>query len=165
MNKIAIIYTSKYGATEKVAYSIAEKLKNRYETELISLKKNPNPNLDRFECLILGTPIYAGQPSMKMKKFCDNNESVLLQKKIALYVCGMYPYKDLQEKELKDAYTETLQEKAIAKEFLGGEFNFEKMNLFERMIIKKITKTNKSVSKIDWDSIELFVEKIIKISD
>ena len=162
MNKIAIIYTSKHGTTEKVSFSIAEKLKELYEIELISLKKKSIPKLDDFECLILGTPIYAGQSSMKMKNFYNANRNILLQKKIALFVCGMYPYKELREKELNDAYPQVFQEKAIAKEFLGGEFNFEKMNFVERLIIKKISKTNKSVSKIDWDNVEGFVKNVCK---
>ncbi|MDR2970300.1 MAG: hypothetical protein LBU83_00005, partial [Bacteroidales bacterium] len=38
--KVAIIYTSKHGTTEKIACSIAEKLKEKYEVELFSLTKN-----------------------------------------------------------------------------------------------------------------------------
>ena len=161
MNKIAIVYASRHGTTEKVSFSIAEKLKS-YEIELISLKKNSIPKLDEVECLILGTPIYAGQSSMKMRNFYNNNRNIILQKKIALFVCGMYPYLELREKELNEAYPQVLQEKAIAKEFLGGELIFEKMNFLERLIIKKISKTNKSVSNIAWDNLERLVQNICK---
>jgi len=158
--KTAIIYASKHGTTEKVARSIAEKLTGTNEVELFSLKKNSNHDISGFETAILGTSIYAGQASGKMKAYCKANESVLLQKKTGLFVCGMHPDKEQQEKELKDAYPEILQEKAVATGFLGGEFLFEQMNFFERLIIKKVAKTTTSVHQIDWEAVDSFVGKL-----
>ena len=159
--KIAIIYASKHGTTEKVARSIAEKLSG----ELFSLRNNQNPDISGFETVILGSSVYAGQASGKMKEFCKANEPVLLHKKIGLFVCGMHPDKEQREKELKDAYSEALHEKAVASGFFGGEFLFEKMNFVERLIIKKIAKTTKSISQIDWEAINGFLEKINCKSD
>ena len=158
--KITIIYASKHGTTEKVAGMIAGKLKKNNEIELFSLKKNARPDISGFEMAILGSPVYAGQASGKMKAFCQKNETVLLQKRIALFVCGMHTDHDQREKELKDAYSEALHEKADATGFLGGEFLFEQMNFFERLIIKKIAKTTSSVHRIDEDGIDDFVAKI-----
>ena len=158
MMKIAIVYTSKYGTTEKVAGMIAEKLKGTNDVELFSLKKNAHPDISRFEMVILGSSIYAGRASGKMKSFCEKKEAILLQKKIALFICGMHPDQEERKKELKDAYSEALHEKAEATGFLGGEFLFEQMNFFERLIIKKIAKTKSSVHQIDGDAIERFVE-------
>ena len=157
---IAIIYASKYGTTEKVAASIAEKLTGKNEVELFSLKNNPFPDISRFEMIILGSSIYAGQASKKIKAFCKINEPLLLQKRIGLFVCGMHIDKEEREKELKLAYSEALHEKSEASCFLGGEFLFEKMNFFERLIIKKIAKTTKTVHRIDWDAIVDFAEKL-----
>ena len=158
--KTAIIYASKHGTTEKVAASIADKLAGTNKVELFSLKKNANPDISGFEMVILGSSIYAGQASKKMKTFCKENESALLQKKIGLFVCGMHPDKEQREKELKDAYPEVLQKKAAATGFMGGEFLFEQMNFFERFITKKIAKTNSSVHQIDWDAVDGFIEKL-----
>ena len=158
--KTVIIYASKHGTTEKVAHSIAEKLKETNEVKLFSLKNNPNPDISGFELVILGSSVYAGKASGKMKAFCKANESVLLQKKTGLFVCGMHPDKEQQEKELKDAYSEILQEKSIATGFLGGAFLFEQMNFIERSIIKKIAKTTTSVRQIDWEAIDGFVKKL-----
>ena len=159
--KIAIIYASKHGTTEKVAFSIAEKLRENNEVELFSLKKNPNPDMNDFGTVILGTPIYAGQASGKMQKFCKNNEPALLQKKTGLFVCGMEPDQAKREKELADAYPTVLLKNAVATGFLGGAFKFEEMNFMERFVINKISKTNESVSRIDENAIEDFVEKFL----
>ena len=158
--KIIILYTSKYGTTEAVAVSIAEKLKETKDVELFSLNKNIPLNINEFEMVILGSSVYMGQVSKKMKVFCKEHESVLLQKKIALFVCGMDPDKEIQKKELKDAYPELLQQNAIAAEFLGGAFLFEKMNFFERAIIKKIAKTTTSIQQIDWEAVDDFINKL-----
>ena len=160
MSKISIIYASKHGTTEKVAHAIAEKLSQTSEVELFSLKQNLNPDISRFETVILGTSIYMGQPSEKMKAFCKVNDSALLQKKTGLFVCGMHPEKEQQEKELKDAFSETLREKATATTFMGGEFLFDKMNFFERFIAKIVGKTNHSVHRIDWNAVDGFVGAI-----
>jgi menaquinone-dependent protoporphyrinogen oxidase len=160
--KAAIIYTSKYGTTERVAVSIAEKLKEKYEVELFSLKKTPKPNISEFELVILGSSIYVGQSSKKIKDFCKTNEPVLLQKKTGLFVCGMHIDEVQQRKELTEAFPEVLYNKTLAAAFLGGAFLFEKMNFFERAIIKKIAKTTTSVERIEWEALELFVGKLIE---
>jgi len=158
--KIAIIYASKYGTTEKVAGSIADKLKGTNEVALFSLKQNPKPDISTFEMVIIGSSIYAGQASKKMKTFCKENESLLLQKKIGLFICGMHPDKEEQEKELKNAFPEVLLKKSEATSFLGGEYLFEQMNFFERMIIKKVAKTTNNVQQIDWEEVGEFVKKL-----
>ncbi|MCL2412931.1 MAG: flavodoxin domain-containing protein [Bacteroidales bacterium] len=158
--KTAIIYATKHGTTEKVAGMIAEKLKNSNEVELFSLNKNANPDISEFEMIILGTSIYAGSASKKMKRFCQTNEQVLLQKKLGLLVCGMEPTKEKQDQELNDAYPEILHKNAAATGFMGGAFLFEKMNFFERFIIKKIAKTATSVHQIDENAMDEFVKKL-----
>ena len=158
--KIAVIYASKHGTTEKIAGLIADKLNEANEVELFSLKKVVNPDISLFDTVILGASIYAGQASAKMKSFCQTNESILAQKKTGLFVCGMHPDKEQQDKELKEAYTASLYENAMATGFLGGEFLFEKFNFFERMIVKKIAKTKNSVHQINQDAIDVFINKM-----
>ena len=158
--KIAIIYASKYGTTEKVAAAIADKLKEMNEVELFSLKKNPQPDISVFEMVIIGSSIYAGQASKKVKNFCKENESLLLQKRIGLFVCGMHPDKEEQEKELKNAFPEVLLKKSSATKFLGGAYLFEQMNFLERMIIKKVAKTTVSTQQVDWEGVEEFVKEL-----
>jgi len=162
--KTAVIYSSKHGTTEKIANYIAEKLTKTNEVELFSLKKITSLDISRYDKIILGTPIYAGQPVKNMKNFCKTNESILLQKKICLFICGMEPTKEQQEKELKEAFPETLIKSAAITSFLGGEFLFEKMNFLEKFIIKKIVKTKTSSSRIDWESVENIILKFNDIN-
>jgi menaquinone-dependent protoporphyrinogen oxidase len=155
--KTAIIYISKHGTTEKVARLIAEK--SGSEVTLISLKQNSNPEINSFDTIVLGASIYAGNSSKTMQRFCKNNIELLTQKRLALFVCGMELDETKQQQELANAYPQELYEYAVSKCFAGGEFLFEKMNFFERAIIKRIAKTDKSVSQIREKDIEKFVKE------
>ena len=158
--KTAIIYASKHGTTEKVARAIGEKLKGATDVELFSLKDTPNPDIRDFDTIILGTSIYAGQPSKKMKAFCSGNETALSQKRLGLFVCGMEPSPEGRKRETDAAYPEALRKHAAVVSFLGGEFLFETMNFFERTIASMIAKTKTSVSRIDNDGIDAFTQKL-----
>lgn len=159
MKKIAIIYTSKYGTTEKVAKLLADKLE--YKVTLISLKQNNNPDIDAFDTIILGTSIYAGSPRKEITKFCKKNQNRLLEKTIGLFICGMQPGMDVRNKQIVKAYPEPLRQHAKIAAFLGGEFQFEKMNFLEKFIAKKASKVTNSVSSIDYSAIEEFVKELI----
>ena len=158
--KTAIIYTTKYGTTAKVAATMAEKLGEAHEVTILPLKQHAKPDISGYETVILGSSVYMGKASGKMKAFCNENESVLLQKKIGLFVCSMHPEKEQQYKELKEAYPELLQHNAVATGFFGGAFIFEQMNIIERAIIKKITNITTSTEKINWEAVEAFIGKI-----
>jgi menaquinone-dependent protoporphyrinogen oxidase len=154
--KTAIIYTSKHGTTAKVAQMIAERLTGN-QVSVIDLKKDRCPDIRSFDGIILGTSIYAGASSKTMQRFCKDNIETLKQKRLALFVCGMEQDNVKRQQELSNAYPQELYECAVSKCFAGGEFQFEKMNFFERAIIKRIAKTDKSISQIRENEIDRFV--------
>jgi len=151
--KIAIIYATKHGTTEKVAELIYEKLQGN-EISLINLAKTSTFDIKTFDYLILGTPIYAGNCIKAMKNFCKKNLVLLQTKPHSLFVCGMEPNTEKQQAELENAFPLELRQNTDNQCFAGGEFLFEKMNFFEKFIIKRIAKTDKNVSAIKYDNIE-----------
>ena len=60
-----------------------------------------------------------------------------------------------EAEEMNKAFPEFLQRLSIPKAILGGEFQFDKMNL-----TKKIAKVNSSVSKLRYDAINEFTSQI-----
>ncbi|MCK9163265.1 MAG: flavodoxin domain-containing protein [Bacteroidales bacterium] len=153
--KTAIIYYSKHGTTKRVAEMLESKL--TVEKTFIDLQIHKSPNIEKYDSIILGSPVYAGTPSKIMKNFCMQNIDCLKSKPIGLYVCGMEKDELKQKEELERAYPIALIEIAKTKKFLGGEFLFENMNFFERMIVKKIAKTDKNVSAINYENLDKFV--------
>jgi menaquinone-dependent protoporphyrinogen oxidase len=160
--KTAIIFATKHGTTEKVAKKIAERLGN--QVSLINLKGNKHPDINLYEGIILGTPVYVGQSSKAMRIFAKNHTDALATKRVGLFVCGMELNVERQKQELEHAYPPQLLEHAVAKHFLGGEFSFEKMNFFELAIIKRIAKTDKNVSQIKEEEIEKLVAEFSTVN-
>lgn len=52
-----------------------------------------------------------------------------------------------------------LLNKAVAKEFFGGEFRFKKMNFMERFVVKKVAGSDLSIPELDTS------QDISKLSD
>lgn len=154
--KTAVIYYSKHGTTGKVASLIGESLSS--DTELVSLKEYFNPDIQAYDRIILGTPIYAGHSGRLMRDFCNKNRAFLEQKVIGLFICCMN--REHEEEEMKNAYPEYLHQTAIAKAVLGGEFLFNKMNFIECFFTKRIAKIKSSVSDLRYDTIQEFAKKM-----
>jgi menaquinone-dependent protoporphyrinogen oxidase len=152
----AIIYASKHGTTAKATQKIAAQLPAG-TVAIFNLKTDREIDLGKYNTVILGTAIYAGAPMQAMKKFCAAHNDVLRAKRLGLFVCGMEPDEEKQQAEIAGAFPQSLREKAVATAFLGGEFLFETMNVFEKMIVRKIAKTEKSVSAIKEDRIKELV--------
>ena len=93
--KTAIIYYSKYGTTERVTRLIGDKLTNK--VDYISLKECPRPDIRTYDRIILGTAIYAGSPNRKITQFCHNNQLLLEQKVIGLFICCMNEEQEAEE--------------------------------------------------------------------
>lgn len=154
--KTAIIYYSKHGTTERVAYLIGESLSHK--VDYISLRESPKPDIRTYERIILGTSIYAGTPGRKVSQFCNKNRSLLEEKVIGLFICCMNKKQELEE--MNNAFPEYLQKVAITKAILGGEFLFDKMNCIERFITRKIAKIEFSVSCLRYNAIREFAIQI-----
>jgi len=156
--KTAIIYASKHGCTDKCAHTLANELNNN--AALINLDESTDINLDEFNTVIIGGSIHAGSMNKKIKKFTEKSIDLLNQKRTGLFICCMEEEDEKVLEQFQNAYPESLRNKAIAHGFFGGEFNFDKMNFFEKAIIKKIAKKDQNVSKINYNNIKEFAQKI-----
>ena len=152
-----IIYMSKHGTTEKVSKIIKDQLKDKM-VDMTDLRSNSHPSLNNFDTVLIGASIHMGQIQKKVKDFCVKNLEVLLKKNIGLFLCCMY--KDKRQEQFDNSFSEVLRNHSIAKGMFGGEFVFERMNFFEKLIVKKIVHVNETKSEIDNNAIEKFVENL-----
>ena len=150
----AIVYSSTHGTTEKTAHQIQELL-GKKNIDLYNLKTVTTIDLSLYDKIIIGGSIHAGNIQLGIKKFCNQNTVELLQKKLGLFLCCMN--EDAHTKQFHAAYPEILRNHAIASCIAGGEFLFEKMNFFQKLIVKKVSGFKTTVSKINNDAIEEFV--------
>jgi NAD(P)H dehydrogenase (quinone) len=72
--KILIVYDSRSGNTEKMAYAVMEGVKNTgVETLLKKIDEASVDELLSVQGLILGSPVYYGLPTAKIKAFIDDS--------------------------------------------------------------------------------------------
>ncbi len=87
--KILIVYDSRTGNTEKMAHAVAEGVKGAGVEPIV--RKVDEANVDELlqvQGLILGSPVYYGLPSAKIKAFID--ESVKFHGKLEGLVGGAF---------------------------------------------------------------------------
>lgn len=147
-----IVYASKYGFTKTCAEILAKKLGEN--VDIYDLNSNL-PDLMKYDKVIVGGSIYAGKIRKPVMRFCTDNLNTLKGKKLGLFICGMAKEDDAQ-KQLESSFPQELLAVCAAKGFFGGECNYEKMNFLEKFIMKKITGSKQSQSKIAEDNITRF---------
>lgn len=155
--KTLITYCTTHGCTEKTANELKDFLGG--EVLLVNLKKETVPDLTSFDRIIIGGSIHAGQIQKRVKDFCSQNLETLQNKELGLFICCMEEG-EKAEIQLQDAFPKALLQSAKTTASLGGEFNFNKMNFFQKLIVKKVAKVENSVSHINHDAIRKFSQQM-----
>jgi len=151
-----ILYVTQHGAAEKSAIILKEKLQDN-DVDVKNLRKDTF-DLKDYENIILGCSIHAGHVQGKMKKFIKKNEAILKKKKVGLFITCMEQGEESNQyfsKNFDESFINSLKVKAL----FGGEFNFDKMNFFEKAIIKKISGFTETVSHINENKIADFAKE------
>jgi menaquinone-dependent protoporphyrinogen oxidase len=157
MKKVLIAYETLHGSSQKCAMMLKEKLK--HETELIRLKENENIDLSEYDILIVGGSIHMGVIHTRIKNFVKKNFDQIMEKPHGLFLCCMEEG-DAARIQFENAFPEKLRSTSIANGLFGGEFIFRKMNLFQRTFTRRIARVSTSISRINFNEINKFVEKI-----
>lgn len=147
-----IAFASKYGFTKTCAEILGEKLEGK--VDICDLRSN-HPDLTKYDKVIIGGSIYAGKIRKPVMSFCSDNQDTLKDKKTGFFICGMAKEDDAQ-KQLESSFPKELLATAAAKGFFGGECNYDKMNFIEKFIMKKITGSDQSQSRIAEENITRF---------
>ncbi|OPJ58503.1 flavodoxin domain-containing protein [Clostridium oryzae] len=140
--KTAILYITKHNFTEKCVERLSQKLEGTIEK--YNLKERRLPDINQYDSLIIGGPVYMGQVMPEVKQFVSNNLNVLETKKLGLFLCGLSD-KEKVLSEYSQFYPESLINSATAKAFFGGAITIKDMNFFEKLIIRIVTKSSKDI--------------------
>jgi NAD(P)H dehydrogenase (quinone) len=72
MVRVIIIYDSRTGNTEKMAYAVTEGVREEgVEVEVRKVDEASVDELPKFDGIIFGSPVYYGQATAKIKEFID----------------------------------------------------------------------------------------------
>ncbi len=155
-----IVFSSKHGCTEKCAYFLAKELKDK--PDIVNFKNYKDVNLSLYHKVIIGGSIYMGKIQKEVSEFCSKNLEELKEKNIGLFICGMQEGDSINT-EINQNFPKELIEMATVIKHFGGEFNFSKMNFFEKLIVKIIAKISSNKSNILNDNINSFAKTMNSI--
>ncbi|MCL2454446.1 MAG: flavodoxin domain-containing protein [Micrococcales bacterium] len=152
-----VVYASRYGSTGAIAHHIAKQLGP--DADAFDLADG-DPDLSDYDLVVLGTPVYTGQPLPLMTRFAGS--TALDGKQVALFVSGMETDPAKRDVETKAAFPSELVDRAVAVGYLGGRLLFSRMGITDRFAIKRIAnvKTKTDIDAIDRDAIDRLVSQI-----
>lgn len=157
MNTI-IVYSSKYGCTADCAKLLKSRLSGTVELSNIDQTNSKTLLLENFDTIILGSSIYVGSISKKMRAFCNENIDMLNRKRVGIFICCAFSGQ-VSEYLSKNFPVTLLKSAVIIKDF-GGEARMNKLKGIDKFIMKAATKGNYENLKISFENIENFIKEI-----
>ena len=157
---ILIVYISVTGNTEKCARILGQKLKN---TTIVNLMEQ-DVDISKYDMIIVGSPIRIGMFNKTIKKFINNNKEILINKKVAYYICC--GFNDSYQEYFKNNMPKELLDAAVIYDTFGGEMDLSKQKGLNKFIVSLVSKNEagKRELKILSENIDKFVEKVSKIT-
>lgn len=146
-----ILYATKYGYTEKLANVL---LRQRLHVDLQHITEFNN-DFSKYDEVIIGTPIYMGKINKKVQKLFDSYKHELLDKELKVFLCGM---NNKDESIVVETNFDNDIKKHAKIKYVGGAYQFKKMNFFFRAIVKSIAKTDKDQEVILEQNIEYLLK-------
>ena len=95
MDRIVVMYQSKYGATKKYAHWLSEELCS----DLVETKKAAIEEIEKYDVVILGGGIYA--TGIAGISFLKKHYDKLKGKKVVVFAVGASPYNEKAVEEIK----------------------------------------------------------------
>jgi menaquinone-dependent protoporphyrinogen oxidase len=155
--KTLILYGSKYGFTADCAGYLKNNLSG--DITLFNIYKVTCPiQLEQFDTIIIGSSVYIGKISKKLRQFCNDNLEQLTKKKVGIFLCCALTQQ--ADEVLTTNFPSQLLEKACVVDTFGSEARLDKMSFLDKTIIKAVTKGDFSNFKASKDSMDAFIKKL-----
>ncbi|MGM0431895.1 MAG: flavodoxin domain-containing protein [Spirochaetota bacterium] len=156
---ILIVYASKHGATKYCAQVVAKKLGGEYD--LVDCEHERVPEPESYSEILIGFSVHAGSVQKKIRKFVKRHAALLVEKQPGLF-CSCLSDDNHAIEYFHKSFPASVIQSSRAIGMFGGSVQFEKMNFIERFIMKKITKTDTSFSRISDEAMDTFVQRYKK---
>jgi len=167
--KTLIVYSSRYGQTEKIAKRLAQTIQTSGESvEFADAKQSLNlKSIQAFDRIILGSPIYTSSHSKHIQKFIKRFRDELDKKQTAFFSGSASAAGDeSQRNDATNCMNQFLAKcdfEPRQKTIFAGAIPYTKYNWFIRMLMKWITgkaggdtDTSKDYEYTNWDRVEEF---------
>jgi menaquinone-dependent protoporphyrinogen oxidase len=148
---VLIAYRSKYGTTARCARILAERI--TAPTELVDLNAVRNPDVTRFDVVLVGGSIYGGKIQRQVPAFCERNREKLMLCHVGLFLCCL-SHGERALAQLQSAFPEWLLAHAFARSLPGGELRYTSLTLADRLLVRGLTRSLSDISLLKIDALE-----------
>lgn len=155
--KNLIVVSSLHGNTQKCVELINEGL--LHKADIIDIKDN-DIALTEYDNVFIASSIYGGKFQKETKIFLNENKDEINIKKIG-FIISCKDENDI-EKYLIDNLPKNMMDNVSVIGHVGYEINLEKMNFFERFLLKNLFQIKKSSSQINKEGISKIINEINK---
>jgi menaquinone-dependent protoporphyrinogen oxidase len=153
--KTLILYATKHGCTEMLARRLSDRLGG---ATLSNLKANSHPPLSAFDCVLLGSAVYAGTAPKELKTFVSAHADELKTKRLGLFMSGLS--QSGAEQFFNGNFPKALVDAAVAKSFLGGAFDKDSARWFEKLVMRIVRKSSESFTLIEENNMTAFIKAV-----
>lgn len=162
MNTV-IIYSGKYGCTEACAKYIKAGLSGSAALINIDSAGAKSIQLKNYDTVIIGSSVYIGSISKRMRAFCKENIDQLAKKRVGIFLCCAFT-EQFTEYLSKNFPPAVLKNAAPVKCF-GAEARMDKMKAIDKMIMKAVTKGSDGFSNLSYENMDGFISEMKKIEE
>jgi menaquinone-dependent protoporphyrinogen oxidase len=177
MNKVLIVYGTRYGSTSEVAQEMINTAREfGAQVDAVNLEKGtPFPEPEEYDLVIIGSGIRTGQWKKEPLEFIEQKLESLSKTKVALFVVSGYAGNPDKVAEAQVEYLDSMPAKypglsPISTALIGGVFEFKKYNLVIRALVKNIVKSQvppgeeipEKIDFRDWDMIRDWIKQLVE---
>lgn len=174
MKYVAIVTSTQYGQTTKIAERIRDVLRSHgFDPHLFSMQENgdlTSAPVDRFDAVIIGAPVYAGGFPKVLRTWTFRNASALNHIPCAFFSVSLNAA-DTRERARKEDLrlidkfiTETGLRPRLTASLIGA-LHYREYGFLKRWLMKKIsasaggpTDTSRDHELTDWEAVRQFSE-------
>jgi menaquinone-dependent protoporphyrinogen oxidase len=160
--KVIVLYDSKRGSTEECALRLSHDL--NCDAKKVRVKIDMKDyDLDNYDHIIIGTPLYMGRPLKSISHFVKQKHDLLKNKSVSFFICGIGDPDEMIESFKNHLHSDIVESSTIIKHF-GGELHPDKANFIMKSIMEQMLKDPKIQATIDEDEINVFIKDIRRIT-
>ncbi|MFW9836993.1 MAG: flavodoxin domain-containing protein [Candidatus Thorarchaeota archaeon] len=177
MNKVLIVYGTRYGSTAEVVQEMSKTARELgAHVDAVNLENGTLfPEPEEYDLVIIGSGIRTGQWKKEPLDFIEQKLDSLSKTKVALFVVSGYAGNPDKVAEAQADYLDSMPEKypglsPISTALIGGVFEFKKYNLVIRALVKDIVKDQipegeevpEKLDFRDWDMIRDWIKGLVQ---
>lgn len=158
MYNTLIVFASEHGTVEKCARELFRLIEGKVDICDLN-KRDIIPDLSGYDSIVIGGSIHSGKIQRVISDFCVTNLDLLINKRIGLFINCIYSGEKAL-KQLEEAFPRELSDKAVVREYFGGEINELKLNYWEKIITKQMIDQENLVVSLSKEKIDHFAKTI-----